>query len=133
MRQNDILLPNITVKETLTFYANMLLPMTMPIAEKENCVISTMQKLGLSHCQNTIIGNDFRRGISGGEKRRVSIAIELLKNPVVLFLDEPTSGLDSKTALNLINTLSELAHEYNHSFLFFFLFSFYLFYYKIVN
>ena len=70
---------------------------------------------------DTKIGNDFKRGISGGEKRRVSIAIELLKNPAVLFLDEPTSGLDSKTALSLILTLSELVHEYNHSLFFYYL------------
>ena len=73
---------------------------------------------------NTMIGNDFKRGISGGEKRRVSIAIELLKNPAVLFLDEPTSGLDSKTALSLMTTLSELAHDYNHSLFYLFLFIF---------
>lgn len=68
VRQSDVLLPNLTVKETLEFYANLLLPMTMPSKEKSNRVMSTIRKLGLQHCKDTIIGNDFKRGVSGGEK-----------------------------------------------------------------
>ena len=64
----------------------------------------------LSHVCS-IIGGSFRRGVSGGEKKRVSIGIELLSQPSVLFLDEPTSGLDSKTAKNLVETLRALALE----------------------
>ncbi|KAL5008568.1 hypothetical protein ScPMuIL_014149 [Solemya velum] len=66
-------------------------------------------ELGLSHVSNTKVGNAESRGISGGERRRVSIGIQLLIDPSVLLLDEPTSGLDSFTAHHLVETLSKLA------------------------
>jgi ATP-binding cassette subfamily G (WHITE) protein 2 len=68
-----------------------------------------MVKLGLLHCRNTIIGDELKRGVSGGERKRVCVAVELLLRPNVLFLDEPTSGLDSASALSLCQTLKELA------------------------
>jgi ABC-type multidrug transport system ATPase subunit len=60
-------------------------------------------------CKDTIIGGPFMRGISGGERKRVSIGHELLINPSLMLLDEPTSGLDSTTALRILTTLDELA------------------------
>jgi ATP-binding cassette subfamily G (WHITE) protein 2 len=66
-------------------------------------------ELGLERCKDTIIGGPFKRGVSGGERKRVSIGHEMLVDPSLLFLDEPTSGLDSTTALRIIKTLQELA------------------------
>ncbi|KAL8547334.1 hypothetical protein ACS0TY_006890 [Phlomoides rotata] len=64
-----------------------------------------MVELSLSKCENTITGNSFVRGVSGGEKKRVSIAHEMLVDPSVLILDEPTSGLDATAAFRLVATL----------------------------
>lgn len=68
-----------------------------------------IEALDLKSCQNTIIGDFMRPGLSGGEKKRCSIACELLSNPSVMMLDEPTSSLDSCTALNLVKLLKEYA------------------------
>jgi len=65
--------------------------------------------LGLKKCADTYVGNDLIRGISGGEKKRTSIGVELLINPSIMFLDEPTTGLDSTTALHVIQFLNKLA------------------------
>ncbi|WRX29818.1 ABC transporter-like [Theobroma cacao] len=70
-----------------------------------------LSELWLSKCENTIIGNNFIRGISGGERKRVSIAHEMLINPSLLILDEPTSGLDSTVAHRLVSTLELLAQK----------------------
>ena len=86
VRQEDTLLPNCTVYETLMFYANLRLPSSMTRKERKQRVMMTMQKLGLVHCKDTLIGGKTRKGISGGEKRRVSIAVELIRNPSECFL-----------------------------------------------
>merc|ERR1712000_128695 len=115
VKQQDILLPNNTVKETLDFYAHLRLPSSMSRSQRDQRVKATMKKLGLLHCADTLIGGKTKKGISGGEKRRVSVAVELIRDPTILFLDEPTSGLDSRTALSVVSTLVELAHVYNHT------------------
>ena len=76
------------------YSAGLRLPDKMPLKEKKDLVDSTINEMGLQDCADTVIGNWHLRGISGGEKRRVSIAIEILMRPRLLFLDEPTSGLD---------------------------------------
>lgn len=68
-----------------------------------------MTQLGLTKCKDIIVGGPFLRGISGGERKRVSIGQEMLINPSLLFLDEPTSGLDSTTALRIVSSLRDLA------------------------
>lgn len=70
-------------------------------------------KLGLEHCKNTLVGNSLMKGISGGERKRLCVAIELLRKPRLLFLDEPTSGLDGVTAFALTKILRDLAHSEN--------------------
>ena len=65
--------------------------------------------LGLSHVQHSLIGDELTRGISGGQRKRVNIGIELMASPLILFLDEPTSGLDSTTTQQLIDSLEKLA------------------------
>jgi ABC-type multidrug transport system ATPase subunit len=67
--------------------------------------------MGLGHCADQFVGGKLKRGISGGEKRRVSIAIQILADPLVLLLDEPTSGLDVWTASSVLDVLRALADE----------------------
>lgn len=107
--QDDLLFAELTVWETLYFAAMLRLPRSMAKADKINRVSLVLESLGLQKCKDTIIGGGFMRGVSGGERKRVSIGHELLINPSVLFLDEPTSGLDSTTALKLLHTLRSLA------------------------
>uniref|UniRef100_A0A672JSU7 ATP-binding cassette sub-family G member 8 n=1 Tax=Salarias fasciatus TaxID=181472 RepID=A0A672JSU7_SALFA len=109
VRQDDRLLPHLTVRETLSFVAKLRLPTHFTQQQRDQRVDDVIAELRLRQCANTRVGNDFVRGVSGGERRRVSIAVQLLWNPGILILDEPTSGLDSFTAHNLVLTLSRLA------------------------
>lgn len=68
-----------------------------------------LEKMGLSHTRDTIVGSPMIKGISGGERKRLCVAMELMTTPQLLFLDEPTSGLDSVSALNLCSKLKLLA------------------------
>ncbi|XP_062934937.1 ATP-binding cassette sub-family G member 8 [Cynocephalus volans] len=109
VRQHDQLLPNLTVRETLAFTAQLRLPKAFSQAQRDKRVEDVIAELRLRHCADTRVGNTYVRGVSGGERRRVSIGVQLLWNPGILILDEPTSGLDSFTAHNLVKTLSRLA------------------------
>ncbi|XP_032039722.1 ATP-binding cassette sub-family G member 8 [Aythya fuligula] len=109
VRQDDRLLPHLTVRETLLFVAKLRLPKFFSDSQREKRVEDVIAELRLRQCANTRVGNEYLRGVSGGERRRVSIGVQLLWNPGILILDEPTSGLDSFTAHNLVITLSRLA------------------------
>ncbi|GFP78591.1 ABC transporter g family member 9 [Phtheirospermum japonicum] len=108
--QDDVLYPHLTVTETLVYTALLRLPRTLTKDEKTQHAEAVIAQLGLSRCRNSIIGGAFLRGVSGGERKRVSIGQEMLINPSLLFLDEPTSGLDSTTAQKIVSTLWELAN-----------------------
>ncbi|XP_059306431.1 ABC transporter G family member 14-like isoform X1 [Lycium ferocissimum] len=107
--QDDVLYPHLTVIETLLFTALLRLPQSLGRVEKVRHVEHVIAELGLNKCRNSMIGGPLFRGISGGEKKRVSIGQEMLINPSLLLLDEPTSGLDSTTALRILNTVKRLA------------------------
>ncbi|MED6168480.1 ABC transporter G member 22 [Stylosanthes scabra] len=107
--QDDVLFPHLTVKETLTYAARLRLPKTYTKEEKEKRALDVIYELGLERCQDTMIGGSFVRGVSGGERKRVSIGNEIIINPSLLFLDEPTSGLDSTTALRIVQMLQDIA------------------------
>lgn len=79
--------------------------------ERERKVKNLIERLGLGDCCDTKIGGNLKKGISGGEKKRTSIGIDLITNPSLIFLDEPTTGLDSTTALQVIILLRQLANE----------------------
>ncbi|CAN4102863.1 unnamed protein product [Withania somnifera] len=106
--QDDVLYPHLTVTETLVFTALLRLPKTLSHMEKVAHAEAVIYQLGLTKCKDSIIGNTLLRGVSGGERKRVSIGQEMLINPSLLFLDEPTSGLDSTTAQKIVSTLWEL-------------------------
>lgn len=110
-QDDDALLPSLTVRETLRFAAGLRLPSFMSTAEKYRRAEEVLLKMGLKDCANNLIGNDMIKGISGGEKRRASIAVQVLTDPRVLLLDEPTSGLDAFTASSIMEVLQGLANE----------------------
>ena len=108
--QFDFLLPTLTVAETLRYSAQLRLPAATPAADLNARVASTLDELGLSHVASSQVGGSSGiRGVSGGERRRVTIGMELVIDPSIVVLDEPTSGLDSHTALNLMVTLKGVA------------------------
>lgn len=107
--QQDVLLPTLTVCETLLYAAELRLPPPTSAEERHRVVEDVILELGLKECANTRIGNNVHKGCSGGEKRRTSLGVQLLANPSVLFLDEVTTGLDATSAFQLIRTLKTLA------------------------
>ncbi|KAI7765455.1 hypothetical protein LZL87_007206 [Fusarium oxysporum] len=109
--QQDILLPTLTVRETLRYSADLRLPPSTTAEERHRVVEEVILELGLKECADTRIGNSQHHGCSGGEKRRTSIGVQLLANPSVLFLDEPTTGLDATSAYQLVRTLKTLAQK----------------------
>ncbi|ODV83454.1 hypothetical protein CANARDRAFT_203144 [[Candida] arabinofermentans NRRL YB-2248] len=116
--QEDFLFPTLTVYETVLNSALLRLPRTMPTSVKKTKVLQILAELRILHIKDKLIGSDFERGISGGEKRRVAIACELVTSPSILFLDEPTSGLDSYNAFNVVESLVRLAKDFNRTIIF---------------
>lgn len=109
--QDDILEPNMTPLEILLFTAKLKLHLSeREIEEKVNDILKV---LNLKNCKNTRIGNNLVRGVSGGERKRTSIGVELISDPKIIFLDEPTTGLDSYNAYELVKNLSQLAKNEN--------------------
>ncbi|XP_021364868.1 ATP-binding cassette sub-family G member 5-like [Mizuhopecten yessoensis] len=109
--QYDRLLPNLTVRETLTYAAYLRMPGDSSKEQVEEKVEQIMHQMGLFSVADSKIGGSVIRGISGGEKRRVTIGVQLLNDTKVLLLDEPTTGLDSCTAKALMNRLRTIAES----------------------
>lgn len=109
--QEDVMLATLTVRETITYSAHLRLPSDTTKEDINDIVNGTLMSMGLQDCADTIIGSWHLRGISGGEKKRLSIALEILTMPQVLFLDEPTTGLDSASAFFVVQTLRNIARE----------------------
>ncbi|KAL2820796.1 hypothetical protein BDW59DRAFT_112926 [Aspergillus cavernicola] len=118
--QEDTMLPTLTVHETILTSALLRLPRDMSRAAKEQRVFEVEKQLGIYQIKDQLIGSEegSGRGISGGEKRRVGIACELVTSPSILFLDEPTSGLDAFNAFNVVECLVTLAKTYNRTVIF---------------
>jgi len=109
--QEDTLMCTLTPRETLRYTAELRLPEEMPRAAVYDRVEKIMTQLSLLKCADVTIGDVQNRGISGGQRKRVSIAMELLTNPSILFVDEPTSGLDSKTAADVVSIINDLGKQ----------------------
>lgn len=118
--QEDTMLPTLTVHETILNSALLRLPRDMTRTNKELRATEVEKELGIYHIRDSLIGSEEGkgRGISGGEKRRVGIACELVTSPSILFLDEPTSGLDAFNAYNVVECLVTLAKSYKRTVIF---------------
>jgi ABC-type multidrug transport system ATPase subunit len=110
--QDDVFFSRLTVRETLDFTAAIRLSGRLTPEEQAAKVDDVVARLRLQKCQHTRIGDQqFDKGISGGERKRLNIGNELLTQPSVLLLDEPTSGLDASTAMAVVRLLRDLADD----------------------
>jgi len=112
--QSDDLYPHLTVRETIQYSAYL----RCHGKTKEACQkisADLIHDLRLDDCADTEIGNDLIRGVSGGQKRRVTIAVDIVHSPSVIFIDEPTSGLDSLTAYGVVDTIKSIAQTSGHT------------------
>lgn len=111
--QDDSLWGNLTVRENISYTADLMLPRNeFTHSDKKKRVDQVIEDMGLSRVQNSKIGAPLIRGISGGERRRASIASQLVTAPKILFLDEPTSGLDSAASFYVMKAVKDLAIKY---------------------
>ncbi|KAJ1873626.1 hypothetical protein H4R99_007941 [Coemansia sp. RSA 1722] len=114
VEQDDLMFPQLTVEETLTASARLRLSDKKYTEEqKRERVEMVMRQLRLSHVKNTAIGGYGGRGVSGGERKRVSIGVELVTDPAILVLDEPSSGLDSSSAEMVVTLTKDMTKERN--------------------
>uniref|UniRef100_UPI00398E5A95 broad substrate specificity ATP-binding cassette transporter ABCG2-like n=1 Tax=Pristiophorus japonicus TaxID=55135 RepID=UPI00398E5A95 len=107
--QDDIIMGTLTVRENLLFSAALRLPSSIRFKDKEERVDQIISQLGLTKVSDSKVGTELIRGVSGGERKRTHIGMELIINPPVLFLDEPTTGLDSGTAKSVLTLLKSLS------------------------
>lgn len=108
--QEDSLFSFLTVYETL-YLGTCFFSSDLTKNEKSDLILDIINQLNLSKVMDTIVGDYLNKGLSGGEKKRLSIGLELISQPKLILLDEPTSGLDSFQALSVINTLEELTRD----------------------
>ncbi|KAL3750972.1 hypothetical protein ACJRO7_011884 [Eucalyptus globulus] len=109
--QDDIVHGNLTVEENLWFSARCRLSADLPKAEKVLVVERVIESLGLQAVRDSLVGTVEKRGISGGQRKRVNVGLEMVMEPSLLILDEPTSGLDSSSSLLLLRALRREALE----------------------
>ncbi|CAN1238106.1 ABC transporter G family member 24 [Linum grandiflorum] len=109
--QDDIVHGNLTVEENLWFSAHCRLSASLPKAEKVLIVERAIESLGLQGVRNSVVGTVEKRGISGGQRKRVNVGLEMVMEPSLLLLDEPTSGLDSASSQLLLRALRREALE----------------------
>ncbi|ORY79730.1 P-loop containing nucleoside triphosphate hydrolase protein [Leucosporidium creatinivorum] len=111
VEQDDALIGVLTVRESVAFAARLSLPPNTP--DVDSHIDQTLRSLGLQDVATNHIGTPLSRGISGGQKRRVTIACSVVARPRVLVLDEPTSGLDAASSREVVSSLKRLAAETN--------------------
>ncbi|KAF7225459.1 ATP-binding cassette sub-family G member 2-like [Nothobranchius furzeri] len=109
--QDDVVMGTLTVRQNLSFSAALRLPSSVPQKEKEARVNHLLKELGLTKVADSKVGTQMSRGVSGGERKRTNIGMELIIDPAVLFLDEPTTGLDASTANSVLLLLKRMASD----------------------
>ncbi|KAH7118753.1 ATP-binding cassette transporter-like protein [Dendryphion nanum] len=112
VEQDDALIGSLTVEETLNFAARLSLPSNISKSERMDRISSLISAFGLQAQRDSLIGTPIRKGVSGGQKRRVSVAAQLITSPKILFLDEPTSGLDSAASFEVVDFVRRIAKSY---------------------
>lgn len=112
VQQEDLFIGNLTVREHLIFQALVRMDREIPYRQRMIRVDEVISELALTKCQNTMIGvPGIKKGISGGEMKRLAFASEVLTDPPLMFCDEPTSGLDSFMAQNVVSVLKSMAKK----------------------
>ncbi|KAH9500745.1 ATP-binding cassette sub- G member 2 [Bulinus truncatus] len=109
--QDDVVMGTLSVRENFAFSAALRLPKSIKASARKERINNVIKELGLERCADTKIGNEFIRGVSGGERKRCNIGMELIISPPVLFLDEPTTGLDANTANTVLLFLKRLSNH----------------------
>ncbi|KJK85807.1 hypothetical protein H633G_10352, partial [Metarhizium anisopliae BRIP 53284] len=112
VEQEDALIGSLTVRETLEFSSRLASTSSLPRKERILRIDSLLASFGLTAQASTLIGTPIRKGISGGQKRRVGVASQLITSPRILFLDEPTSGLDSAASREVVSYLRAVARRH---------------------
>eukprot|EP00026_Physarum_polycephalum_P000451 Phypoly_transcript_00452.p1 GENE.Phypoly_transcript_00452~~Phypoly_transcript_00452.p1 ORF type:complete len:1573 (+),score=187.05 Phypoly_transcript_00452:292-4719(+) len=107
--QEDVMHRELTVKEIIRFNAEVRLPSKFSTTKKAEMTNEVISVLGLWDIRHQVIGDETTRGISGGQRKRVNIGMELVADPTVIFLDEPTSGLDSTSSEEVVACLRKVA------------------------
>jgi len=109
--QEDTMLRDLTVEDNVRHSALMRLPSNWSHEEKLARVDETLESLEIDHVRDSVVGDENRRGVSGGQRKRVNIALEMVMKPSLLCLDEPTSGLDSTTSFSVLSSLKDMAES----------------------
>ncbi|XP_059165208.1 broad substrate specificity ATP-binding cassette transporter ABCG2-like isoform X2 [Physella acuta] len=109
--QDDVVMGTLSIRENFAFSAALRLPKSVSAKERKGKIDQVIKELGLDRCADTKVGNEFIRGVSGGERKRCNIGMELIISPPVLFLDEPTTGLDANTANTVLMFLKRLSRR----------------------
>lgn len=109
MTQDSVLMSTLTVREAVYYSAALQLPGAISAAEKRAHADLVIREMGLGDAMDTRIGGRMRKGISGGQRKRVTICVEMLTRPRLLFLDEPTSGLDSAASYHVMRHIARIA------------------------
>ncbi|XP_041364342.1 broad substrate specificity ATP-binding cassette transporter ABCG2-like [Gigantopelta aegis] len=109
--QDDVVMGTLTIRENLSFSAALRLPSSVTKQQRRLRVDQVIHELGLTECADRKVGTEFIRGVSGGERKRTNIGMELIISPPVLFLDEPTTGLDASTASSVMLLLKRMGDK----------------------
>ena len=107
--QDDSLQITSTPREAIRFSAKLRLPRSISAEQLDQLTTRMLEELGLTACADTFVGGALIKGISGGERKRTSVGVELVTKPTMVFLDEPTSGLDSFSAEQCCEVLKKVA------------------------